>query len=248
MSEVRPSVGWGVTHLMLRARPGAGGAEEALRALEAFAADEPQQVIAFSVLGGRADVGLMLLGPDLDAIDALAKRVLSGPFDVAYSFVSLTELSEYTSTEEEERARLEAEGADDVEAALAAWRTRMEAYHDARLHPRLPARAMIAFYPMSKRRVEGANWFTLPYDDRSELMHEHGASGRKFSGRILQLITGSTGLDDYEWGVTLFAQRIDDLKEVVYTMRFDRASALYAEFGPFYTGMVTTVDELMART
>jgi chlorite dismutase len=101
---------------------------------------------------------------------------------------------------------------------------------------------------MSKRRNENANWFALPYEERSELMHEHGASGRKFAGRILQLITGSTGLDDYEWGVTLFGQRPDDLKEVVYTLRFDRASAIFAEFGPFYTGMVTTVEELMART
>ena len=78
-------------------------------------------------------------------------------------------------------------------------------------------------------------------------MHEHGASGRKFAGRVLQVITGSTGLDNFEWGVTLFAVNPDDLKEVVYTMRFDEASAVYAEFGPFYTGMVCTVDELMQR-
>jgi hypothetical protein len=78
---------------------------------------------------------------------------------------------------------------------------------------------------MSKRRHPDANWFTLPYDERKELMYEHGASGRNFAGRVLQVITGSTGLDDYEWGVTLFAVHPDDLKEVVYTMRFDRASA-----------------------
>ena len=76
-------------------------------------------------------------------------------------------------------------------------------------------------------------------------MREHGTSGRKFAGRVVQLITGSTGLDDYEWGVTLFAVHPDDLKEVVYTMRFDRASADYAEFGAFYVGMVTEVDELV---
>ena len=78
-------------------------------------------------------------------------------------------------------------------------------------------------------------------------MHEHGVSGRKFAGRVVQYITGSTGLDDYEWGVTLFAVHPDDLKEVVYTMRFDEASAVYAEFGPFYTGMVTPVEELVAQ-
>jgi chlorite dismutase len=99
---------------------------------------------------------------------------------------------------------------------------------------------------MSKRRDFQANWFTLPYDARHELMLEHGRSGRKFAGRVTQLVTGSTGLDDYEWGVTLFAEHPDDLKEVVYTMRFDQASAIYAEFGPFYTGMLTDVDELFA--
>ena len=238
MGEVRSSVGWGVTHLMLRARPGEGGAEEALQALEAFAARDPQQAIAFSVLGGRADVGLMLLGPDLDAIDALAKQVLSGPFEVVYSFVSLTELSEYTSTEDEERARLEAEGTDDVETALAAWRTRMEAYHDARLHPRLPARAMIAFYPMSKRRAEGANWYSLPFADRKRLMLGHARVGRRYAGRVLQLITGATGLDDWEWGVTLLADDPAAVKEIVYEMRFDEVSARYGEFGPFFVGLV----------
>jgi chlorite dismutase len=97
---------------------------------------------------------------------------------------------------------------------------------------------------MSKRREAEHNWFSLPFEQRKELMYEHGASGRKFAGRVLQLITGSTGVDDFEWGVTLFAQRPDDLKEVVYTMRFDTASALYAEFGPFYTGLLAEDDEV----
>ena len=119
---VRPSAGWGVVHLMLRAAPGAPGAEEALHAIDAFAAVDPQQVVAFSVLGGRADVGLMAIGPDLDALDGVVKRVLGGPFEPVYSFVSLTELSEYTATEEEERARLEAEGAADLEGRLAGRR------------------------------------------------------------------------------------------------------------------------------
>jgi chlorite dismutase len=238
VSEVRPSVGWGVTHLLLRARPGEPGAEEVLRALEEFAAEEPRQVIAFSVLGGRADLGLMLLGPDLDAIDAVTKRVLRGPVEATYSFVSLTELSEYTTTEEEERARLQAEGADDLEGALAAWRTRIEAYHDARLHPRLPARAMIAFYPMSKRRAEGANWYSLPFAERRQLMLGHARVGRRYAGRVLQLITGATGLDDWEWGVTLLADDPAAIKEIVYEMRFDEVSARYGEFGPFYVGLV----------
>jgi chlorite dismutase len=98
---------------------------------------------------------------------------------------------------------------------------------------------------MTKRRGDAYNWYSLPYNDRSALMRDHGKSGRNFAGRVLQLVTGSTGLDDYEWGVTLFGVHPDDLKEVVYTMRYDRASAIYAEFGPFYTGFVTPLDELL---
>jgi len=89
------------------------------------------------------------------------------------------------------------------------------------------------------------NWFTLPFEERLELMHEHGASGRAFSGRVLQVITGSTGVDDFEWGVTLFAEHPDDLKEVVYTMRYDKASAIYADFGPFYTGVVNEPEVVL---
>jgi chlorite dismutase len=122
-----------------------------------------------------------------------------------------------------------------------------EEMKQARLFPNLPpeGKPAFCFYPMSKRREATENWFTLPYDERKELMYEHGASGRKFAGRVLQVITGSTGVDDFEWGVTLFAVHPDDLKEVVYTMRFDAASAKYAEFGAFYTGMVATLPEVL---
>ena len=223
---------------MLRARAGELGAGAALEAIEAFTATAPQQVIAFSVLGGRADLGLMVIGPDLDALDALTKRVLRGPLEATYSFVSLTELSEYTSTEADERARLEADGQGDVEGRLAEWRARMETYHEARLHPRLPPRAMIAFYPMSKRRDQGANWYELSFDERKALMGGHARVGRRYAGRILQLITGATGLDDWEWGVTLLADDPAAIKEIVYEMRFDEVSSRYAEFGPFFVGLV----------
>ncbi len=105
------------------------------------------------------------------------------------------------------------------------------------------------FYPMSKRRGEadGSNWFSLPFEDRKALMHGHGAVGRTFAGRIVQLITGSAGIDDWEWGVTLFGQRPDDLKDCVYTMRFDEGSARFAEFGPFLAGMVASVETVLRR-
>src|SRR3546814_19463356 len=98
---------------------------------------------------------------------------------------------------------------------------------------------------MSKRRGDAHNWFAEDYERRKELMYAHGASGRKFAGRVLQVVTGSTGIDDFEWGVTLFGVRPDDLKEVVYTMRYDEASALYAEFAAFYSAMVASLDEVL---
>ncbi len=102
------------------------------------------------------------------------------------------------------------------------------------------------FYPMSKRRQAEQNWYTLDFERRRGLMAAHGRVGRRYRGRVLQLVTGSTGLDDYEWGVTLFAVGPDDLKACVYEMRFDEASARYAEFGPFYAGAVAGVGEVLA--
>ncbi len=244
---MRPSEGWGALHLFLRAWRGEAGAERVAAAARDFAAVEPQQVIAFSVLGGMADLGIMALGPDLDALDRLAKAVLAGPVEAVGSFVSLTERSEYTATEEEERARLEAEGEAEVDAKLAAWRARIDAYVDARLHPRLPERRVIAFYPMSKRREEGANWYALPFAERRRLMAGHATVGRRYAGRILQLITGSTGLDDWEWGVTLLADDPAAVKEIVYEMRFDEVSARYAEFGPFWIGLVMPLEDALRR-
>ncbi len=165
----------------------------------------------------------MALGPDLWSLRRLQAGLVAAGLEVVDSYVSLTELSEY------------AQGVP-------------EALREARLHPQLPPddKPAWCFYPMSKRRNVEQNWFELSYDERKALMMEHGTSGRKFAGRVLQVVTGSAGLDDFEWGVTLFAQRPDDLKEVVYTMRFDEASARYAEFGPFYAGMVAPLTEVLA--
>ncbi len=217
-----PSVGWGVLHLFCKASPLAdpGEIEAAVSAAEA----DGYQVVVVAVLGHKADLAFMALGPDLWRLRELQTALQRAGLEVVDSYVSLTEVSEY------------AQGVpDDLK--------------QARLYPNLPpdGKRCWCFYPMSKRRQPEANWFTLPYYDRNELMHEHGASGRKFAGRVLQVVTGSTGVDDYEWGVTLFAVNPDDLKEVVYTMRFDRASAIYAEFGPFYIGMVAPVRDVLER-
>lgn len=221
MSEpLSPSVGLGVIHLFCTVT--AGVDRRALAEAVSSAGVDGVQVVPVAVLGHKADVALMAVGPDLWRLRSFQSEVVAAGLTVVDSYVSLTELSEY------------AQGLP-------------EAMAQARLYPQLPPEGKPAwcFYPMSKRRGEGQNWFTLPFEDRDALMREHGSTGRGFAGRILQLITGSAGVDDYEWGVTLFAQKPDDLKEVVYKMRFDKASALYAEFGPFVTGMVGSLDEVL---
>jgi hydrogen peroxide-dependent heme synthase len=217
-----PATGWCVLHLFCRATPATDG-QAVLTAVKAFQ-DGEHQVVSFAVLGHKADLGFMVLGPDMWRLRAFQAAVHSAGLLVADSYVSLTEVSEYAKGMPEEMLRL-------------------------RLYPRLPpeGKKAFCFYPMSKRREVGQNWYTLPYEERLDLMHGHGRTGRGFAGRVLQLVTGSAGLDDFEWGVTLFAVRPDDLKEVVYTMRFDEASARYAEFGPFFAGMVAEPDEVLGQ-
>lgn len=214
-------MGWGVLHLFCQVSPLAD-AEAVAAAVKSAEADD-LQVVPVSMLGHKADLAFMALGPDLWRLRRLQTDLAQAGLDIVDSYVSLTELSEYAQGVPEEMRQ-------------------------ARLHPNLPpeGKAAFCFYPMTKRRGDVSNWFTLPYDERKELMYAHGASGRKFAGRVLQVVTGSTGIDDFEWGVTLFAVHPDDLKEVVYTMRFDEASALYGEFGAFYTGMVAPLAEVLA--
>jgi len=215
-----PSVGWAVLHLFFAVTPLADR-DAVAQAVHAARADD-HQVVPVAVLGHKADVGFMALGPDQWRLRRLQTELVAAGLELVDSYVSLTEVSEY------------AQGVPD-------------AMKQARLHPQLPpeGKPAFCFYPMSKRRGTDGGWYGLPYEERLELMMEHGRSGRTFAGRVLQVVTGSTGVDDFEWGVTLFAERPDDLKEVVYTMRYDRASAVYGEFGAFTTGMVGTLDEVL---
>jgi peroxiredoxin len=219
---VSPSAGWGVLHLFCTAKAGTEG-KEVVAAVESCQADG-HQVVTFAVLGHKAELGIMSLGPDLWRLQQLQSELVAAGLDVVWSYVSLTEVSEYAEGMPEEMKQ-------------------------PRLYPQLPppGKRAICFYPMSKRRQPGQNWYTLPFEQRRDFMYGHGKKGREYAGRILQLITGSTGLDDWEWGVTLFAEDPVMLKQVVYEMRFDEASALYAEFGPFVTGLLAPVEELVAR-
>ena len=221
--DVRLASGWGVLHLFLKG----GGVADAEEILDAVAKAEKAgtQVVAVAMLGHKADLGIMALAPEMWALRELQTDLQAAGLEVADSYVSLTEVSEYAAGMPDEMKK-------------------------TRLYPSLPpeGKAAFCFYPMSKRRVDGANWYETPYEEREALMQGHGKTGRTFAGRVLQLITGSTGLDDWEWGVSLFANGPDDLKDVVYTMRFDEASARFAEFGPFYTGMVAPLEEVLVAT
>ena len=212
-SPSTPSVGLAVIHLFFKVGPLVE--REAVTAAVEAARARGDQVVTAAMLGHKADLGVMALSEDQWNLRRLQTALVDAGLELVDSYVSLTELSEYAAGVPEEMRR-------------------------ARLHPQLPpeGKPAFCFYPMSKKREVGANWFREEYDRRKELIYEHGASGRKFAGRVLQVVTGSTGLDDYEWGVTLFCVNPDDVKDVVYTMRFDEASALYGEFGPFYVGMV----------
>jgi chlorite dismutase len=253
---VEASNGWGVLHLFYtvdrpRADEEPGGAKHVLDAVARLTSDGSHQALTFVVLGHKADLGMMALGPDLARLATFEQDLRRAPLMPAWSYVSLTEQSEYAATDEDERARLAAEEGITDPAILAerldAWRDRITHYREQRIHPRLPAKRTICFYPMSKRRAGDANWFALDFDARKRLMAGHARVGRTYAGRVLQLITGSTGLDDWEWGVTLLADDPGALKDIVYAMRFDEVSARYAEFGPFYTGLVLEPADALRR-
>ena len=219
---MRLESGLGVVHLFGKASARLDR-EAVTAAVKAAEADECQ-VITAALLGHKADIAFMALAPDWRTLRTLQSALRDAGVDIVDSYVSITEVSEYAKGMPAEMLQ-------------------------PRLYPTLPpeGKQAFCFYPMSKRRNIDQNWFTLPYDERKDMMYEHGASGRNFAGRVVQVITGSTGIDDFEWGVTLFAVHPDDLKEVVYTMRFDQASAIYAEFGAFYTGLVAPASDVLDR-
>jgi chlorite dismutase len=214
-------------------------------------------LLIFSIATPKADIGFMLLTPDLQVANAFEKQLgLSlGPeiLNPAYSYLSMTESSEYTTTRDQYAAEtLVGEkgltaGSPEFETALKEFDDRMAHYLKHRLYPVLPDWPVICFYPMSKRRQGADNWYALDFETRRRLMAGHARTGRAYSGRILQLITGSTGLDEYEWGVTLLAKDTIDIKSIVYEMRFDEVSARYGEFGDFYIGMQLPLDILFRR-
>jgi len=228
-------------------------AQEALAYLEPLASDRDGDVSLAQMLGHKCDLMLTHYARTFDALGeaqtAFDKLGLADFVAPATSYVSVLELGLYEASarfHEKLRERgLKAHSQDwnDAFDALLAE----EAAHPrsaGRLWAKVPPRRYVCFYPMNKKRGEAVNWYSLPYQDRARLMLEHGKIGRSFHGLVTQVISGSVGFDDWEWGVDLYADDPLVFKKLVYEMRFDEASALYAEFGEFYTGLQFSIREL----
>ena len=256
--------GWYALHQLfaldrvgLRAQPEAELAASRQRAIctlrELAAPKEGGWTAVASLAGSMAEAMVIHFRPTLDDLGEAQRRVLREPlFDLLfpiYNFLSITEAALYHATAELARGAEERKGkvgdaeferamAERVKAELAS------AHVQRRIYPPLPAEMpYVCFYPMSKKRDTGQNWYTLPLAERSALMQSHGLTGRKYAGRITQVIAGAIGLDAWEWGVTLFAGDPLDFKKIVTEMRFDEASAKYATFGDFYVGRIVSAEE-----
>lgn len=181
----------------------------------------------FSIVGQKADLVFMHLRPTLEELDELETAFNKTRFAEvtipSYSYVSVVELSTYIAS--------------DVDPET-------DPYIQGRLKPVLPKTKHICFYPMNKRREGNDNWYMLPMEDRSRMMRSHGMIGRKYAGQVTQIISGSVGLDDWEWGVTLFADDPLTYKKLVYEMRFDEVSARFGDFGAFFVGNRMETDRL----
>lgn len=205
------------------------------------------RILTLANVGGKADLGFMLFAEGLDQIGRMHRAVEacfpSGALVPVYSYLSVTELPEYVSTDDDLKRMLQhgerklVEGTPEFAVAFEAAQKRNVEYQHYRLYPELDDWPILCFYGMSKRRQGGDNWYSLDFEARKKLMAGHARTGRKYAGRISQLITGSTGLDEWEWGVTLLAHQLDAVKEIVYEMRFDEVSARFGDFGPFFVNL-----------
>jgi len=253
--------GWSVLHQVFRVRRGALGAldpgrrerivRQAAAAISAMERREDGESALFSVLGHKGDLLAIHFRRTFDDLEraqaTLAALELSAFLEQSGSYVSTVEIGLYEATVAL-NARLAGEGLRPhsaewkraIDEEMAAQRAKMA----SRLWPKIPERRYLCFYPMNKRRAGADNWYQLPIDERRRLMHEHGMIGRRYAGQVTQIISGSVGFDDWEWGVDLFADDPLVFKKLVYEMRFDESSARYAEFGPFIVSIRIGADDL----
>lgn len=225
------------------------------QAITAADITRPERIQSFVVSGHKADFGLVMMDPNPLVIDHVHQRIMSSKLGAAveavYSFVSVSEISEYLPDKDQYAQKLIRSGEDPNSptflAKVSSYEKRLPMMFAQRLAPEFPTWPAMCFYPMNKSRDVGANWFLEPFSSRMEMMAEHAQSGMAFAGRVTQLVTASVGLDDWEWGVTLWARNPQFLKEIVYTMRYDKASATFGEFGQFYTGYMSSPEQILAH-
>ena len=246
--------GWSILHQMFRvrwpewrARPRdkrQAIAAQAAAALGAMEADAGGPSALVQMLGHKGDLMLIHFRRDFELLSAAELAIqgldLFASLEPTTSYVSMVELGLYDMTakiHEELAARGLARGTPEFDRAFDAEIARQRERMSGRLYGPVPAGRYACFYPMNKRRGETANWYLVPFEKRAAMMREHGFIGREYSGQVTQIVSGSIGLDDWEWGVDLFADDPLVFKKVIYDLRFDEASALYAEFGPFYVGL-----------
>ncbi len=248
--------GWGLLHQTFRIRwpelrrlssiARTELAAEAVALIRTGAAESGAEgrTVLVQLLGHKGDLMLIHARSSFDELSQaqldFSQSRLFDSLEPTMSYVSIVELGMYEMTAKiheqlgEQGLTL---GSDDYEqafdVAMAVQKTRVM----SRLYIDLPERRHVCFYPMNKRRGEIKNWYSVPFEERAAMMREHGQIGRGYSGKVTQIISGSIGLDDWEWGVDLFADDPNVFKKLIYEMRFDRASAEYAEFGPFYVGL-----------
>jgi chlorite dismutase len=253
--------GASVLHQMLRVRwtawkalSAAARAEiagEAATVLGAMEQNASGQSAAFSLLGHKGDLILVHFRPSFDELGQVEKRLaqlrLWDYLEPATSYLSVVELGLYESSQKTYHALAERgmqpfseEWSAEIEQVLARQREAMK----PRLFPEMPPHKYLCFYPMDRKRGEERNWYTLPMAERQRQMHEHGMIGRRYAGEVKQIISGSIGFDDWEWGVDLFADDPLVFKKLIYEMRFDEVSAVYALFGSFYVGIRCPASQL----
>ena len=223
----------------------------ALQRLERAENDAPVRTALYSELGHKGDLILVHFRDSLEALNQveldLAQTTFHDFLTPVHSYVSVVELGLYEST----RKTYEAASARGFIAHSPEWQAEIAASLERgaeamkpRLWPAIPDAKYLCFYPMDRKRGEQVNWYMVPFAERQRMMHEHGLIGRRYADQVKQIITGSIGMDDWEWGVDLFADNPGVFKQLIYEMRFDEASALYGLFGAFYVGVRLPVCEL----
>jgi len=242
--------GWSVLHLMYRVRweqmkhrTPADRHRLAADAAGVLASADAGSTAIVQVLGHKADLMFICFRRSFDELAqaqlALSQTELHDSLEATSSYVSVVELGMYEMTAKihEQLGAKHKPGSEEFERAFDAEMNTQRQRVMNRLFLELPKARYVCFYPMNKRRGEALNWYSETFERRAALMREHGMIGRQYAGRVTQVISGSIGYDDWEWGVDLFAEDPLVFKKLIYEMRFDEASAKYAEFGPFYTGL-----------